>query len=66
MEKATLKQVEFIMALTRRPFVGSLSEKDFKDKLGKSIWDLDKKEASDLITRLSTREGLDNFLGESK
>ena len=44
MEKATLKQVEFIMALTRRPYVGSLPEKDFNEKLGKSIWDLDKKE----------------------
>jgi len=66
MEKATLRQVEYIMALTRRPFIGSLSEKDFEEKLGKSIWDLNKKEASDLITQLLTREGLDNFLGESK
>jgi len=64
--KATLKQIEFIQELTKRPFVGTLNFEEISERIGRDVWGLGKKEASDLITRLSTREGLDNFLGESK
>lgn len=66
MEKATLKQIEFIQGLTKRPFIGTLTFEEISERIGRDVWDLDKKEASDLINRLSTREGLDNFLEQSK
>jgi hypothetical protein len=62
MKKATLNQVEYIQKLTTRPLIGHLTFDEISKKIGKDIWELEIKEASDLIQELESIEGLNKFL----
>ncbi len=58
----TLKQAEYIQRLTTRPLVGYLTFQEISGKIGKDVWKLSKREASDLIQELESIEGLNKFL----
>jgi hypothetical protein len=58
----TLKQAEYIQQLTTRPIIGYLSFEEISKRIGKNVWKISKKEASEIIDQLQTIEGLNKFL----